>query len=199
MAFVRYFKSIFTTASPLGMEESMTDIRGQVTDDMNSLLLREFTADEVDYALSQMPPLKSPGPDGFSACFYQKHWAVVGREVRAAVLSFLNSGNFDVDLNATYIALIPKVSPSTKVTEFRPISLCNVLYKLIAKVLANRLKRVLPSVISRNQSAFIPGRLISDNVLVAYEALHTMDARLKGRKGFMAIKLDMSKAYDRVE
>jgi hypothetical protein len=89
-----------------------------------------------------MHPLKAPGPDGFSACFYQKHWATVGREVRSAVLSFLNSGHFDNDLNSTHIALIPKASPSTKVTEFRPISLCNVLYKLIAKVLANRLKKV---------------------------------------------------------
>jgi hypothetical protein len=146
-----------------------------------------------------MHPLKAPGPDGFSASFFQKHWATVGPGVREAVLHFLHTGIFDSSLNATYIALIPKVSPASKVTDFRPISLCNVLYKLIAKVLANRLKKVLPSVISRHQSAFIPGRLISDNVLVAYEALHTMKTRLKGKKGFMAIKLDMSKAYDRVE
>jgi len=94
------------------------------------------------------------------------------------------------------IALIPKRSPTTTVCDFRPISLCNVLYKLIAKVLANGLKLVLPSIISQRQSAFVPGRLITDNILVEYKAPHLMDSRMRERKGFMAIKLDMSKAYD---
>jgi hypothetical protein len=111
----------------------------------------------------------------------------------------LNHGLFNPVINATFIALIPKVASTAYVTEYKPISLCNVLYKLIAKMLANRLKQLLPFIISINQSAFVPGVLIMDNVLVAYEALHSMDTRMKGKKGFMVIKLDMGKAYDRVE
>jgi hypothetical protein len=105
----------------------------------------------------------------------------------------------DRSINETHFCLIPKVSSPSRVTDYRPISLCNVIYKLISKVLANRFKEVLPSIISPEQSAFIPGRLISDNIMVAFEALHTINSRIKGNEGFMALKLNMSKAYDRIE
>ena len=84
-------------------------------------------------------------------------------------------------------------------THFRPISYCNVAYKIISKVLANRLKVVLPVIISQNQSTFILERLITDNILAAYEMLHTMNSRMRGKEGYVAIKLDMSMTYDRVE
>jgi hypothetical protein len=146
-----------------------------------------------------MQPLKAPGPDGLNACFFQKNWAIMGDEVCAVILEILNSGKMPADLNMTHLALIPKVKAPTSVMKFRPISLCNVMYKLVSKVLANRLKKILPSIIDSAQSAFIPGRLISDNVLAAYETLHTMNTGKRGKKGFMVVKLDMSKAYDRVE
>jgi hypothetical protein len=102
-------------------------------------------------------------------------------------------------MNKTHIALIPKNSNPCNVAQFRPISLCNVIYMIISKVLANRMKTVLPHVIFPNQSAFIPGRLITDNILATYETLHTMHTSMWSKVGFMGIKLDMSKAYDRVE
>jgi hypothetical protein len=122
-------------------------------------------------------------------------------EVCNAMLEFLNFDVFDRDINATNIALIPKISNPTKGTDFWPISLCYVIYKLIAKVLANRMKKLLPAVISQTQSAFILGRLITDNILMAFEALPTMDGRIKGGGGggSYGLKLDMSKAYDKVE
>jgi hypothetical protein len=146
-----------------------------------------------------MAPLKAPGPDGFSSCFYQKNWATVGIEVSQAVLNVLNYGCMNKDLNSTYIALIPKVTNPNCVNEFRPISLCNVVYKLISKVLANRLKAILPEIISLHQNAFIPGQLITDNILAAYKTLHSMHSNMWGKECYMAIKLDMSKAYDKVE
>ena len=115
------------------------------------------------------------------------------------VLSSLNSGNLPPSINHTFVTLIPKVKNLDKVTEYRPISLCNVIYKLISKVLANRLKEILPTVIFDTQSAFVLGRLIIDNVLIAFETLHHMHNQRQGKMGLMALKLDMSKEYDRVE
>jgi hypothetical protein len=123
----------------------------------------------------------------------------VGAHVTREVPAVLNGGDMPKSWNDTIIALIPKVQNPEKVTDLRPISLCNVVYKLISKVLANRLKMILPDIITPTQSAFVPGRLISDNILTAYEITHHMLNKRKGNTGYAAIKLDMSKAYDRVE
>jgi len=199
LAFIGYFQGLFTSTRSVGMEECLSAVQTRVTPAMNQLFLCPYSSEEVDVALSQMQPSKAPGPDGYGVCFYQKHWSIVGPQVRLAVLNFLNLGVFDSVINYTYIALVHKSANASNVKDFRPIGLCNVLYKVIAKVLANKLKQVLPEIISQQQSAFLPGRLISDNILIANEALHTMATRLTGTKGYMTIKLDMSKAYDRVE
>uniref|UniRef100_A0A803PBY7 Reverse transcriptase domain-containing protein n=1 Tax=Cannabis sativa TaxID=3483 RepID=A0A803PBY7_CANSA len=131
--------------------------------------------------------------------FYQKYWDVVGNDVICQVTNFFNSCSLPEGRNQTNIVLIPKKKHVTTMGDLRPISLCNVLYKVISKVLANRLKVVLPSVISENQSAFIPRRLISDNIMIAFEVMHYLKRKSKGMTGFMELKLDLSKAYDRIE
>ena len=117
----------------------------------------------------------------------------------SVVLNALNTRVVPELLNSTFISLIPKIKHPKKVSDYRPISLCNVIYKLISKVLVNRLKKFMASAIPKSQSAFLSGRLISDNVLVAFETLHYLKQKTKGKVGHMALKLDMSKAYDRVE
>lgn len=111
----------------------------------------------------------------------------------------LNSGTVPRNLNHTFLVLIPKVHSPRRVADFRPISLSNVFYNLVAKVLANRLKPLLPQLISDKQSAFMSKRLITDNILIAHETFHYLKSKRTGKMGYMALKLDMSKAYDRVE
>ena len=196
---VDYFTNMFSTGSCSRIEECLEAVQQKVSIEMQQTLTSEYTTDEIKAALFQMGPTKAPGPDGMNALFYQKFWHIIGDNVVAAVLEFLNSSYMPPALNHTFIVLIPKIKNPVKVSDFRPISLCNVIYKIIAKVIANRLKQILPQIISPTQSAFVPGRLITDNVLVAYEVLHTMQGRKKGKNGALALKLDANKAYDRVE
>ena len=115
------------------------------------------------------------------------------------VLNVLNSNAYLSNLNNTYIIFVPKVKMPNRMKDFCPISLSNVAYKLVSKVLANRLKTVLPQIISKNQSVFLFERLITDNVLIAFELMHYVDHKKSGKDGYMAVKLDISKAYDKVE
>ena len=115
------------------------------------------------------------------------------------ILSSLNSGAILKSINHTFITLIPKVNNLEKVFDFRPISLCNVIYKIVSKVIANHLKPMHNSIISETESAFTTDHLITNNILIAFENLHHMKTNYTGKKGFMALKMDMSKAYDRVE
>jgi hypothetical protein len=166
---------------------------------MNDLLTADFTEEEINIALNSIGDLKAPGPDGMPAIFFKKFWALVGDRVKQEVLHFLNGGPMPDGSNDTNVVLIPKTKEPQSLKGMRPISLCNVMYKIISKVLPARLKPILDDIIPPNQSAFVPGRLISDNILVAYEMTHFLKNKRQGNNGYLALKLDMRKTYDRVE
>ena len=121
---------------------------------------------------------------------------MVGESLCNFVLKFLQTSCLPKDSNDTLLVLVPKVK--YPITQLRSISLCNVGYKVITKTLTNRLKEIMPSITAQNQSSFVPGRQITDNILIYQEVLHSMRTRQKKGKGIMMIKVDLEKAYDRL-
>ena len=144
-------------------------------------------------------PHRAPGPDGFTAKFDQRFCEDLKREIMKEILDFFERGEFNKQHNHTNLCLIPNIYPPTGMAEFRPIALCNVSYKFISKILVNRLKKHLSSIISENQQAFIPGRIITYNIIVAHEILHSLKIRKRQSKYYMAVKTEITKAYDRLE
>ncbi|KAG7578919.1 Reverse transcriptase domain [Arabidopsis thaliana x Arabidopsis arenosa] len=160
-------------------------------------LSRSFVAEEVEKAIRSMGKFKSPGPDGYQPIFYQQCWETVGESVIKLVLEFFENLELPMNLNDALVVLLPKVGKPEKITQFRPISLCNVLFKIITKTMVERLKPVMSKLIGPAQASFIPGRVSTDNIVLVQEAVHSM-RRKKGRKGWMLLKLDLEKAYDRI-
>ena len=162
----KYFKNLFTSTTPTNLNLVLDSVNRVVTPDMNQTLLQPYTRDEVKRALFHMHPSKSPGLDLMSPFFFQKYWHIVGNDVTDVVLFVLNSGHMLHKMNYTYIVLIPKKDDPKNVFDYQPISLDNVVCRIVSKVLANRLKLILPNVISNAQSAFVPNRLIKSIILL---------------------------------
>nr|GEX16298.1 hypothetical protein [Tanacetum cinerariifolium] len=155
------------------------------------------TNQEVKSALFSMGNDKSPGPDGFTVAFFKESWDIVSNDCVAVVGEFFTNGNIIKELNHSVIALIPKVKSPTRVNDYRPISCCNVMFKCISKIIANRIKESLKDLVSSNQSAFIPGRCIADNVFLTQELMHNY--HLDRGVPRCAFKVDIQKAYDTVD
>ncbi|GAU24827.1 hypothetical protein TSUD_157400 [Trifolium subterraneum] len=150
--------------------------------------LSPITKVEIQQALFQMHP-----------AFYQRFWEQCSDDIFSAASTWLERGYFPTSLNETNMCLIPKCDNPTSMKDLRPISLCNVLYKMIAKVLANRLRCCIDKCVSQEQSAFVEGRSILDNALIATKVIHALKRKTQGRKCELTLKIDISKAYDKVD
>jgi hypothetical protein len=147
--------------------------------------------------LSNIGSTKALGSNGFTALFYKKYWSIVKDVVLSSIWDFFENHHLQREQNHTFTTLIPKQLGASSVHQFRPISLCNIIYKIISKILANKFKG-LHHFISPHQSAFVPTITIQDNTIMAHEHFHTVNSNT-GRGGLMAIKIDMEKAFDRMK
>lgn len=161
------------------------------------MLEEEVTEEEIFRVLFAMPSNKSPGPDGFPSEFFKITWPILAHDFTTAVQSVFRFGFLPKGVNSTILALVPKKVDSMEMKDFRPIACCNVLYKVVSKILANRLKQILPRVITENQSAFIKGRLLMENVLLASELVK--DYHKDNVSPRCVMKIDISKAFDSVQ
>lgn len=147
-----------------------------------------------------MNPDKAPEPDGYHAKFFQVYRNQIGPKISHLILGILNEELSLHELNKTFIAPIPKTKNPESMVEFRPISLCNVIYKIRSKMLVNRIKPILGNIVGEAQSAFVSNRLIIDNIIIASEMFHWLNSSRRSQEiGAFALKIDMSNDYDRIE
>ncbi|GKE96364.1 RNA-directed DNA polymerase, eukaryota, partial [Tanacetum coccineum] len=158
-------------------------------------LEREVSRDEIKRAVWDCGTDKSPGPDGFTFGFYPRYSSFLEKDMEQAVRYFFHNGAFSKSGNSSFISLIPKTPNTNKVKDFRPITLIGSLYKIITKILANRLVDVLADIVNEVQSAFVANRQILDGAFILNEVYHWCK---KKKKQTMIFKVDFEKAYDSV-
>ena len=192
---VNFYDSLFT--EPLNWKPHLDNLEFDMFSVMKASSLEDpFDEREVWEVIKVMDRDKAPGPDGLSMAFFQECWDVIKEDFMTVFSEFHERGEFVKSINSTFIALIPKVHGAKEIKDFHPISLVGGIYKIIAKVLTNRMRRVIDRVISKPQNAFIKGRQILDLVLIANECLNS---RIKCGEPGVLCKLNMEKAYDHVD
>ena len=193
------FKDLYQSQNPQfpGNLENLIEVYISNSEENEALCLVP-SEDEIKRVVFEMNPLKAPRSDGLPALFYKHYWSIVGRQVVAAVQSFFHEGWLLKEFNQTFITLIPKIQGACNFNQFRPISLCNVCYKVISKILVNRIRPLLNRLIDPAQVAFVPDRWITENLVAAQEIVHSF-GKAKKKRGYVGLKLDFQKAYDKME
>lgn len=179
--FLTFYKELWnhtTTTMPTTFDALPANLPS-ISDSVAASLIREVTIEEVYSTILDLPAGKSPGPDGFNSEFYQNFWPIIGDCLYAAIQFFFANSSIPTSWGKTFVTLIPKKNNPRHVTDFRPIALCNVNFKIITKLLANRLKLVLPNLIGREQVGFVSDRCSFDNIIAVQEAVHTLESDTK--------------------
>lgn len=193
-----FYDSLFQSSNS-ELEQVLSFIKPCIFDQQNLLLTAPITEAEIKEVAFKLGAFKAPGPDGLNGHFYQSSWEEVRIHLVNMVKGFFKAEEDIAALNMTNLVLNLKIEHPESVNHYRPISLCNFSYKIIAKILADRLKQVLDSCISDQQCAFIPNRLIQDNSIIVHKAFHYLKNKKSGTKYELALKMDLNKAYDRLE
>ncbi|KAJ6889555.1 hypothetical protein NC652_030338 [Populus alba x Populus x berolinensis] len=167
-----YYEELLSTPQPLLTEDITNLFPNSITEESKAAALMPITDEDIRAALFSIPYTKAPGPDGYNALFYKKSWDIIKADFTAAIRFFFSTNLLPRCVNATRVALVPKTEQPACMSDFRPISCCNVLYKCISKLIVIRLKAALVDVIGPSQSVFLPGRNISDAILITQELLH---------------------------
>ncbi|XP_020240887.1 uncharacterized protein LOC109819544 [Asparagus officinalis] len=195
--FVSYYQNLMGRATDTIMPDmNVIKLGPCLSDSQANLLQRAVSKEEIKEAIFSMSDNRAPGPDGYGACFFKSAWSIVGDEITQAVEEFFTSGKLLGTLNSTSITLIPKVHCPKTPSDFRPISCCNSLYKCISKILANRVKSVLGYLVNEAQSAFIKGRQITSNTLLAHELVKSYSRRNISSR--IMLNIDIKKAFDTI-
>ena len=197
-----HFKSNYEDCSSRSVNNILKELQPlnipTLTDEQHFSLNKPISDFEIECAVFQLGAHKAPGPDGIPTFFFHAFWDIVKEDVTRSVQAIFHLVSLFKPLNHSYIVLIPKKPFPDEVSHFRPISLCNVIYKVISKVMVNRLKPVMDSLITPYQNAFIQRINISGNILLSHEIMDTLKKKKWKKFSFEAIKIDISKAYDRV-
>ncbi|XP_062013933.1 uncharacterized protein LOC133730332 [Rosa rugosa] len=195
---INYFSDLFTADSSVIDTGLVSQVIPKiVTNEENAQLTAIPTSEEIFQVMCSMDHNSSPGPDGFGGVFYMKCWSIVGEDVIQAVQSFFTHGYILPHFNSNLMILIPKVPGADSVTQLRPIAMANFVFKLITKIIADRLGCIAARIISPNQSAFLKGRTIADPIILTSECINLLDHKCKG--GNIAIKFDVQKAFDTLD